>query len=1044
MQTAQSELVGRDREIGEVEAMLAAAAEGAGRVVVVSAGAGTGKSALLDAALDRARREGFMVLSARGISSERDLPFGLVSRLFEPVAGELAHVGGPFADLGSDGSNSPSGTTGSAGAPVPTASTTTPGPVLSAELHSFHRALARLSTRAPVLVAVDDLQYLDRESLRWLSALPQRVDRARIAVMLTVCPGEPCADPAVLDELLAVSAVELHPADLSAPATSAVIERALAAAPDGQFVAAVMREAGGNPLSVTELTSALRDQAVSPTSDSADVLGGIAVPRLAARLRARLRRISPYALDIARAAAVLGAEADLARVARLCGAEPAVVMEVMTALDRAGLMGVAGESMTFAQPLMRNTVLQDVPLADLHALHTKAAGILRATGAPGDRAAEQLMSSSAPAEPWAAGLLRDAAATALRRGEPERACAYLARALREPLPDPTRIALLAELGHAEGYTDLDAAIDRLTEVSRAAAEPGRTTTPVEQAVEDPGVRDQAGGDPERDPGEGEAGERGQREPAHRERALREGDLREGDLRERALRELAEHLIMTGRSREADRLLDAFPEPIPGDPTPGEPTPGAPTPGERTLWSADVRCDGEAEAEAAGGSLSRLRRPARSGAVDEGRYLSLVATRTARAGRFRSRSAARAEQALAVLPVTPEALRPSLRAVLVLAQAGRAEDAFERCDALAGQAARWGHRPGLAGARSLRGVIAQQLGRLPAAAEDAGAALELLVGCGAPRHSGAAVELLARLVRIHLDLGESDEAAALVEQAEPRADAWRTWGGTALLLARGRLRVATGRPADGLRDLLAAGGRLPAWKVENPAVAPWRSDAARALLALGEPAEARRYAADEVEQARRWGTPGPLAAALRTMGAVLGGAEGLAVLEKSVSVAERSDGRLDLARSLADHGSALSRANRRIPARRALRTALALAEECGCADLAGRARIELSACGGRPPKSSETAGVASLTAAELRTATLAAEGRTNRELAEILLVGLRTVEVHLTHAYRKLGIDGREQLPAVLLGRVDTHADSRTDSRGDSRSDIRTDFRAGSR
>ncbi|WP_328466074.1 helix-turn-helix transcriptional regulator [Streptomyces sp. NBC_00448] len=1034
MQTAQSELVGREREIGEVEAMLAAAADGAGRVVVVSAGAGAGKSALLDAALDRARREGFTVLSARGISSERDLPFGLVSRLFEPVAGELAHIGGPFAELGSGGSNSPAAKTGSAGAP-PTAPTSTPGRVLSAELHSFHRALARLSTRAPVLVAVDDLQYLDRESLRWLSALPQRVDRARIAVMLTVCPGEPCADPAVLDELLAVSAVELHPADLSAPATSAVIERALATAPDGQFVAAVMREAGGNPLSVTELTSALRDQAVSPTSESADVLGGIAVPRLAARLRARLRRISPYALDIARAAAVLGAEADLARVARLCDAEPAVVMEVMTALDRAGLMGVAGESMMFAQPLMRNTVLQDVPLADLHALHTKAAGILRATGAPGDRAAEQLMSSSAPAEPWAAGLLRAAAATALRRGEPERACAYLARALREPLPDTTRIALLAELGHAEGYTDLDAAIDRLTEVSRGAAEPSQATTPAQQAVGDPGVRDPAGGDPERDPGEGDAREPAQREPAHRERAaLREQDLREQDLRERALRELAEHLITTGRSREADRLLDAFPEP----------TPGEPTSGERTLWSADVRCDGEAEAEEAGGSLSRLRRPARSGAVDEGRYLSLVATRTARAGRFRSRAAARAEQALAVLPVTPEALRPSLRAVLVLAQAGRAEDAFERCDALAGQAARWGHRPGLAGARSLRAVIAQQLGRLPAAADDAGAALELLVGCGAPRHSGAAVELLARLVQIHLDLGESDEAAALVEQAEPRADAWRTWGGTALLLARGRLRVATGRPADGLRDLLAAGGRLPAWKVENPAVAPWRSEAARALLALGEPAEARRYAADEVEQARRWGTPGPLAAALRAMGAVLGGAEGLAVLEKSVSVAERSDGRLGLARSLADHGSALSRANRRIPARRALRTALALAEESGCADLAGRARIELSACGGRPPKSSETAGVASLTAAELRTATLAAEGRTNRELAEILLVGLRTVEVHLTHAYRKLGIDGREQLPAVLLGRVDTRTDSRTDSRGDSRSDIRTDFRADSR
>ena len=76
--------------------------------------------------------------------------------------------------------------------------------------------MARLAAEYPVLVAVDDLQYLDSPSLRWLSALPQRVDHARIAVVVTVCPGEPCADPAVLDELLAVSAVELHPAALSA------------------------------------------------------------------------------------------------------------------------------------------------------------------------------------------------------------------------------------------------------------------------------------------------------------------------------------------------------------------------------------------------------------------------------------------------------------------------------------------------------------------------------------------------------------------------------------------------------------------------------------------------------------------------------------------------------------------------------------------------------------------------------------------------------------------------------------------------------------
>ncbi|HEY3481898.1 MAG TPA: helix-turn-helix transcriptional regulator, partial [Streptomyces sp.] len=371
-----------------------------------------------------------------------------------------------------------------------------------------------------------------------------------------------------------------------------------------------------------------------------------------------------------------------------------------------------------------------------------------------------------------------------------------------------------------------------------------------------------------------------------------------------------------------------------------------------------------------------------------------------------------------LPVTPATMTPVLRAVLVLGQAGRTEDAVERCDALVKQAARWDHRPALAAARSLRAVLAHGLGRLPAATEDARAALDLLTACGAPPGAGTSVEFLARLVEILVDAGEYAEATALIASAEPAAGIPGTWAGTALLLARGRLRAATGQPAEGVRDLLTAGGRLPSWNVANPAVSGWRADAAAALLQLGEAAEARRQAAEAVELARQWGTPGPLGVALRALGTALGGPEGLAALEKSVSVLERSAAGLELARSLTEYGVALGRAKRPVPARQALRAALELAQDRGCEEPARRARIELSASGGRPPKSVPAAeGVAALTAAELRTAMLAAEGRTNRELAEHLLVGLRTVEVHLTNAYRKLGIDGREQLPAVLQGRA---------------------------
>ncbi|MEV6005952.1 LuxR family transcriptional regulator [Streptomyces sp. NPDC051976] len=929
METAQSELVGRGRELSRIGAALDGAARGAGRVVVVRAGAGAGRTALLLETVRRARGAGFTVLTARGIASERELPFGLTGRLFAPVA--------PGA--GADASDQ------------------------AAQLMALHRELAALAARAPVLVAVDDVQLLDRESLRWLSALPGRVDHARIAVLLTLCPGEPCADPAVLDELLVDSAVELRPAALGAQEAAVLVERCLGAAPDPAFTAALLRVTGGSPLAVTELAAALRDAAVPPTADVTDVLDEIAVPRLAAAVHARLRRVSPHALAVARAVAVLGAEADPDRVAALCAATPAVVREVTAALDAAGVLVAPGArgavaldaagardaaglpaadtAVAFAQPLVRGAVLGQVPYAELQALRAEAARVLRETGAPEERVARQLMDLAAPAQPWAPATLRAAAATALTRGEPAAATAVLTRALDEPLALPERAAVLRELGHTAAHHDLPAAVAHLTAATRFPAPPEQ----------------QAG----------------------------------------VVRELAEVLLTLGRRDEAAELLR-----------------GAGAPGgtaEAELWLG-CAASGAAAADALAGS----RRPDTKGGADEGRYLSLVALRTAWAGRSRSRAAAQAEQALGALPVTPATMASVLRAVLVLGQAGRVEDAVERCDALVKQAARWDHRPCLAAARSLRATLTHRLGRLPAAAEDARAALALLAGCGAPPGDGTAVEYLARLVDILVDAGEYTEAAALLARADLPGEIPATWAGTALLLARGRLRAAAGQPAEGVRDLLTAGGRLPSWTVDNPAVSAWRADAAAALLHLGETNEARRQAAETVELARQWGTPGPLGVALRALGRALGGSEGLAALEKSVSVLERSPARLELARSLTEYGVALGRAKRAVPARRALRAALELAQSCGCEEPARRARIELSASGGRPPKSVPGAeGVAALTAAELRTATLAAEGRTNRELAEHLLVGLRTVEVHLTNAYRKLGIDGREQLPGVLRG-----------------------------
>jgi DNA-binding NarL/FixJ family response regulator len=81
-------------------------------------------------------------------------------------------------------------------------------------------------------------------------------------------------------------------------------------------------------------------------------------------------------------------------------------------------------------------------------------------------------------------------------------------------------------------------------------------------------------------------------------------------------------------------------------------------------------------------------------------------------------------------------------------------------------------------------------------------------------------------------------------------------------------------------------------------------------------------------------------------------------------------------------------------------------------LADRARAELAAAGGRP-RASALKGVAALTASERRVADLAAEGQTNKDIAQLLYVTPKTVEVHLSNTYRKLGIRSRRELVEAL-------------------------------
>ena len=401
------------------------------------------------------------------------------------------------------------------------------------------------------------------------------------------------------------------------------------------------------------------------------------------------------------------------------------------------------------------------------------------------------------------------------------------------------------------------------------------------------------------------------------------------------------------------------------------------------------------------------------AGEDPRMLSLLAMREAASGGSRETAAALARRTLATLPAGPDGARAHLRAVTALSHAGYPDEAYRRCAALVSAAAQWQDRPALALARTTRAYVAWQLGRLPVAAEDARCGLELFLASRAGERTGNAAWLVAVLVTVLVDLGGYDAATAVLQRAGLCDEAPQTFGGTALLLARGRLRVATGHPGDGVRDLLACGALVENWEAANPAVAPWRSEAALALSATGSVAEAQHHAAAAVEQARRWGAPGPLAHALRAHALVTGGCREVPVLAEAVATVKDSPARLELAWCLAEYGSALRRAGQLTDARQMLHAALDLAHECGSPVLVECARTRLSASGAR--RLTPRTGPASLTPAERRVAVLAAAGRTNREIAESLYVHRRTVEIHLTNAYRKLHIDRRDRLAAALSG-----------------------------
>ena len=261
------------------------------------------------------------------------------------------------------------------------------------------------------------------------------------------------------------------------------------------------------------------------------------------------------------------------------------------------------------------------------------------------------------------------------------------------------------------------------------------------------------------------------------------------------------------------------------------------------------------------------------------------------------------------------------------------------------------------------------------------------------------------------LGEADDALAVAGLRDEIADSFML---NFVLFSRARLRLAQGRHAEGAADLEQLAERERGWRADNPAALPWRSALALARAGQGDTGEAVALAERELELARGVGTAGAIGRALRVVGLLRGGADGLGLLDESLAALAGSAWRLEHARTLVELGAAIRRSGRRSDAREPLHAGMELAHACGAAPLVARAHEELVAAGARPRRIMRS-GVDALTASERRVAGMAAGGMSNREIAQALFVTRRTVEVHLTHSYQKLDIASREQLAEALRG-----------------------------
>jgi len=427
-------LLERERELAVLDAARAAAKSGQGGAIAITAGAGLGKTRLLQQARDAAGANGFTVLSGRATELERDFPFALVRQLFEshfrglPEQERKSLLEGSDAALGALGLDpSPSGSHDS-----------------FAVLHSLYWVTAALAEQQPLLLAVDDLQWADTGSIDYIAFLLPRLSELPVMLALTSRTDESDM-PANMSQILTDTSVRnLTPSPLSTGATSLLLAQEFGSPPDPGFAAACHQVSGGNPFLLCELVRTLLELEIEPLAAQVESVREQAPERVAQLVLRRVGRLSPEAGAVARSLAILGDDSEPALVFELAGIDLASGDRAMDELRAAAIFG-PDPGARFVHPLIRNALYTSTSPGDRFRLHHEAAALLRKRGAGAERIATQLLASEPQGERRGVEDLVAAGEQALTSGAPHSAIAYLTRAMAEPPPGDLKPVVLTPL-----------------------------------------------------------------------------------------------------------------------------------------------------------------------------------------------------------------------------------------------------------------------------------------------------------------------------------------------------------------------------------------------------------------------------------------------------------------------------------------------------------------------------------------------------------------------------------------------------------------------